>query len=401
MTADVVASSRAAGRSARRIILVANTDWYLFNFRLSLARAIRDLGWEAILVSPGGRYTRRLTEAGFRWLPLSLDRRGVFPLAELKTLFGLRSIYRRLRPDLVHHHTLKPVLYGTLAARWAGVPGIVNSVTGLGFVFLSSRPGARLLRPLVGEGLCRTLNQDGVYGIFENAGDRESLLARGLAPADRHTLIEGVGVDLERFTASAEPKGEPVVLMASRMLWDKGVGDFVEASRRLRQEGHQARFALVGAPDPGNPSSISTLQIRRWAQSGVVEWWGHSDDMPHVLGQCHIVVLPSRGEGVPTVLLEAAASGRPVVASDIAGCREVLRPGETGLLVPPGNPLALAQAIASLLGSPDERARMGRLGRDFMKARFDQVEINRRTIMVYQRVLQAADGTPDPHPAGP
>jgi len=158
-------------------------------------------------------------------------------------------------------------------------------------------------------------------------------------------------------------------------LGDKGVGDFVEASRRLRQEGHQARFALVGAPDPGNPSSISTLQIRRWAQSGVVEWWGHSDDMPHVLGQCHIVVLPSRGEGVPTVLLEAAASGRPVVASDIAGCREVLRPGETGLLVPPGNPLALAQAIASLLGSPDERARMGRLGRDFMKASFDQVEL--------------------------
>ena len=401
MTADVVASSRAAGRSARRIILVANTDWYLFNFRLSLARAIRDLGWEAILVSPGGRYTRRLTEAGFRWLPLSLDRRGVFPLAELKTLFGLRSIYRRLRPDLVHHHTLKPVLYGTLAARWAGVPGIVNSVTGLGFVFLSSRPGARLLRPLVGEGLCRTLNQDGVYGIFENAGDRESLLARGLVAADRHTLIEGVGVDLERFTPSAEAEGEPVVLMASRMLWDKGVGDFVEASRRLRQEGQQARFALVGAPDPGNPSSISTLQIRRWAQSGVVEWWGHSDDMPHVFGQCHIVVLPSRGEGVPTVLLEAAASGRPVIASDIAGCREVLRPGETGLLVPPGNPLALAQAIASLLGSPDERARMGRLGRDFMKASFDQVEINRRTIMVYQRVLQTAEATPAPRPADP
>jgi len=184
-------------------------------------------------------------------------------------------------------------------------------------------------------------------------------------------------------------------------LWDKGVGDFVEASRRLRQEGHQARFALVGAPDPGNPSSIALSQIRRWSQAGFVEWWGHSDDMPSVFARSHIIVLPSHGEGLPTVLMEAAASGRPVIASDIPGCREVVQAGTTGILVPPGSPLDLARAIASLLQSPDERVRMGQRGREYMKARFDQVEINRRTIAVYRRVLQAADRTSSQRPTGP
>ena len=373
----------------RRIVLVANTDWYLYNFRLSLARKLRDRGWDVHLVSPEGPYVERLRAEGFPWVGLALSRRGVFLPAEALTVLQMTSLYRKLRPEVVHHHTLKAVLYGSLAARWAGVPHIVDSVTGLGYVFLSHQAAARLLRGLVLLGLRQALASPRVHVVFENSGDRDFFAARGLVRPLQHSLIEGVGVDLNLYRFSPEPEGPPVVVLASRMLWDKGVGDFVEAVRRLRVRLPTARFALVGAPDVGNPSSIPIEQIQSWVDEGIVEWWGHRHDMPNVFAQSHIVVLPSRGEGVPSVLLEAAASGRPVVATDIPGCRDVVVEGETGSLVPPGEVKALTEALATLMGDPDLRKKMGSRARARAQERFDQEEVNVKTIAIYERLLAA------------
>ena len=375
---------------ARKILLVANTDWYIFNFRLSLARTLKAQGWEPVLVSPGGPYAQQLEAAGFRWLSVPISRRGMLPDSETRTLLRLRSIYRQERPDLVHHHTIKPVMYGTLAASWSGINAVVNSITGLGYLFLSNQWTARLLRLIVKPALRQVLTSGRAHVIFENSGDRAFFIKRGLVQSGRSTLIEGVGVDLTRYQPSDEIDKAPLVIMASRMLWDKGVHDFVEAARMLQTQGLAARFALVGAPDEGNPASIPVRRIERWTDQGHVEWWGHRDNMAEVLRSSHVVALPSYFEGAPTVLMEAAASGRPIVATDIPGNRNVVIDGESGFLVPIGDPEALARSLEKLILSKDLRIRMGKQGRELAKRRFAQEDINARTIQVYNDVLSRA-----------
>jgi len=375
---------------ARKILLVANTDWYLFNFRLSLARTLQEQGWEPVLVSPSGPYAQRLKAAGFRWLSVPMSRRGAFPYSETRTLLKLGSIYRHERPDLVHHHTIKPVMYGTLAARWSGVDAVVNSITGLGYLFSSHQWRARFLRLIVKPALGQLLRRGRAHMIFENSNDRAFFIKRGLVQSSRSTLIEGVGVDLTRYQPSDEADGTPLIIMASRMLWDKGVHDFVEAARMLQTKGLSARFALVGAPDSGNPASIPIRRIERWTEQGHVEWWGHQDNMAEVLRSSHVVALPSYFEGAPTVLMEAAASGRPIVATDIPGNRNVVIDGQSGYLVPVGDPSALARSLEDLITSKDLRIRMGKQGREIAERRFAQEDINARTIQLYNEVLSGA-----------
>ena len=375
---------------APKVLLVANSDWYLFNFRLSLAHTLQDQGWEPVLVSPRGPFSKELATSGFRWLPISLARRGILPHTEWQTLRELQTIYREEQPDLVHHHTVKPVIYGTLAARRSGIRAVVNSITGLGYVFLSRRIMARALRQLVRPAYRYVLLEKGTRVIFENQGDRDFFLKRGLIQESQVTLIEGVGVDLEMYRPSDEAPGIPLVVMPSRMLWDKGVGEFVRASKRIVEEGSSARFALAGAPDPGNPSSIASSRIEKWTRDGDVEWWGFQSDMPSVFAEAHIVVLPSYFEGTPTVLLEAAASARPVVATDIHGIKDVVTDGETGLLVPVGDVAALQEAMAKLIADASLRRKMGRKAREVAEQRFGQDKINARTIEVYEKALESA-----------
>jgi glycosyltransferase involved in cell wall biosynthesis len=373
-----------------RIILVSNTDWYLYNFRLSLAQYLRAQGCEVLLVSPEGHYAAALQEQGFRWLPWKLGRQTLAPWRELGALRQLERLYRRLRPDLVHQHTVKPVLYGSLAARLAGVPAIVNSVTGLGYVYLSRTAKARLLRPLVTRFYRLALNQAlkaRPAVIFENASDRQFFIEQRIISTERSWLIEGVGVDPRRFTPQPEPEGAPVVLFAGRLLWDKGLGVLVEAARLLHRQIAAARVVLVGEPDPGNPATVDEATLRAWQAEGAVEWWGWRADMPAVYAGSQVVVLPSLGEGVPTTLLEAAACGRPIVASDVPGCRAIVTPGENGLLVPPNDPQALAQALATLLADPALRGRMGAGGRQAILAKFTIEQINAATLAVYRTLV--------------
>jgi glycosyltransferase involved in cell wall biosynthesis len=369
----------------KRVLLCANTDWYLYNFRLALARYLRRQGLEVILVSPSGAYTAALEADGFRWLHWEVGRKSTLPWQELPALLRLAAIYRQVQPDLVHHHTIKPVLYGSIAARLAGVPRVINSITGRGYIFLGEGRRARLLRLVVSPIYRLALKPRHTTVIFENRVDRDYFIQHRLVAEVQTRLIEGVGVDPERYQPFKEPPGPPVVVLAARMLWDKGVGVFVEAARLLKASHPEARFVLTGIPDPGNPSSISEQVLQDWHHAGDVEWWGWQANMPAVYQQCHIVTLPTfYGEGVPTTLLEAAACARPLVATDTPGCDQVVEEGVNGFRVPPNDASALAQALQRLLVDPSLRGRMGQASRELVLQKFTHEHINQATYAVYQ-----------------
>jgi glycosyltransferase involved in cell wall biosynthesis len=368
----------------KRLALFANTDWYLFNHRLSLAKAARELGVAVYLVSPPGPYVQKLTDEGFIWCELPIERRGTNLWRELITVQRVAWLYRRISPDLAHHFTVKPVFYGSLAARWTNVPAVVNSITGMGYLFTSQSPRMTVLRALLKPFYTFAMNHPSQRTIFQHEGDRQRYIKLGIAHPKTSVIIPSSGVDLERFAPREEPKGRPTVLMAARMLWDKGVGDLVDASRQLEKQGDSARIWLVGKPDPGNPSAITESLLKKWHEEGVVEWLGHRDDMPAVYAQSHIVVLPSYAEGVPKGLIEAAAMGKPIVATDLPGCREAVEHGRNGFLVPPGDARALQDALAKLLHSAQMRENMGRESRRIAEERFSDKLINKHTLAVYQ-----------------
>jgi glycosyltransferase involved in cell wall biosynthesis len=374
-----------------KVILVANTDWYLYNFRLELSTSLRALGYDVVLVSPPGEYSARLGEAGFRWLPWQVGRQTVSPAGELGAVVQLAKIYRQEKPDLVHHFTIKPVLYGSLAARVAGVPSVVNAITGLGYVFLRSELKARLLRRVVKLLYPVALGSSRHAAIFENDNDRQFFITEGLVRASRTWLVEGAGVNAEFFSPLPEPDGPPVIVLPARLLWDKGVGEFVAAARLLMKNG-SARLALVGLPDPGNPAHIPAETLQSWVDEGVVEWWGWQHDMREVYAKSHIIALPSYGEGVPTALLEAAACARPIVTTDVSGCREVVRDGVNGFLVPVKQVEPLAEALERLAVDGDLRRRMGSAGRELILSKYTSTRINRETEAVYRSLLKPEPG---------
>ena len=371
-----------------KIILVANTEWYLYNFRLSLARFLRQQGFEILLVSPPGKYASLLEADGFRWIEWQVGRQTLAPWKELDAVARLARLYRQEHPDLVQHFTIKPVLYGSLAARLTGVRAIVNAITGRGYVFSGQGLQANWLRKAVKAFYRISLNHPNSRTIFENDVDRSYFISMRLVPIERTRLIEGVGVDSERFTPRPEPDGAPLIVLPARMLWDKGIGVLVDAARLLKGR-TQARFALIGEPDPGNPASIDTSSLEAWHKEGVIEWWGWQQDMASVYGNCHIVTLPSAyAEGVPTALLEAAASGRPIVTTDAPGCRNVVKEGYNGYLVPPNDPPALADALLRLIEDAPLRQRMGAAGRQMVLEKFTSSQVNAATLEVYQQLLR-------------
>ncbi|MBK9206884.1 MAG: glycosyltransferase family 4 protein [Anaerolineales bacterium] len=370
-----------------KILLIANTDWYLFRFRLSLARFLRDQGMDVILISPPGPFVHELEADGFRWQAWNVGRQSINPFREVKTLLNLLRIVGQEKPDLIHLHTIKPVLYGSLVAILTRVPAVVRSITGRGYVFLGNDTRTLWLRPLV-KSLYRFVLRSGST-LFENEADRQYFVSEKLVAFKNTHLIEGVGADTEYYQPLPEPQSadaRPVVLMATRMLWDKGVGTLVDSARLLHQK-MDARIVLAGEPDPGNPASIDVKILNQWVDEGLVEWWGWQADMRAAFAACHVVTLPSFGEGIPTVLLEAAACGRPIVTTDVPGCRDVVQDGVNGLLVPPRDSQALAAALLTLLGNESLRSQMGRAGRQLIVERFSNQHVHKNTLTVYRQLL--------------
>jgi len=376
---------------AQTILYVVNEGRFFLSHRLPLARAAQAAGYRVAVAVPPSADDQAIREAGFELHGLALDRRSLNPVKALDTLLALRRLYRRLQPDLVHHITIKPVILGSLAARLARVPAVVNAVPGLGYVFVRKGALGAALRVAVRLAYRLALRAPRTRVIFQNPDDRGAFLRWGLVRAADVRLIRGSGVDTEVFRPSPEPPpeaGPPVVLLASRLLWDKGVGEFVAAARCLQADGVEAEFALVGEPDPGNPSSIAREQLEAWVQSGAVQWWGRQDDMPAVYAMSHIVCLPSAyGEGVPKGLIEAAACARPIVTTDIPGCREIVRDGVNGLLVAPRDAEALAAALRRLIEAPALRAELGAKGRELAVGEFSEQEVTGETLLVYDRLL--------------
>lgn len=375
-----------------KFILFANTDWYLYNFRLSTARALQARGVDVVMVSPPGEFGPRFAAHGVRWVPLRMQRASLNPLREAGTLASLVALLREERPDLLHSFTLKCAVYGALAARAAQVPAYVNAVTGLGYVFASDRMKARVLRPLVSALMRVALGSTRSRVILQNPDDAEAFQALRLAPPHHIRLIRSSGVDIARFNADGRAdRGEGAlrVLLAARLLKEKGVREFAEASAQLRADGRDVRFLLAGMPDEGNPSSVTREEVEGWQAQGLVHWLGHVDDMPGLLRDVDVMALPSYyREGVPKSLIEAGACSIALVTTNLPGCREVVtRDGHDGLHVVPRSADSLAQVLARL---DDDRTLLRQLGaraREKALADFDERVVIRRTCEVYDELL--------------
>ena len=372
------------------LVLFANTDWYLYNFRRSLALSLRDAGHEVLLISPPGPYGEKLRALGLRWQPLPMDRRSLNPLREAALLWHLWGLFRRERPSLVHGFTIKCAVYGSLAARLAGVPVRVNAVAGMGYVFTSHDARARLLRPVVRMLLRLALGGRGARLILQNPEDVALFERAGLVDAAQVRLIAGSGVDCARFAPreGVRENATPLrVLLPARLLWDKGIAEFIAAARQLKAQGGAIHFLLAGDPDPGNPAAVPEAELHGWVEEGIVEWLGHVDDMPALFASVDMVVLPSYREGLPKGLIEAAACALPLVTCDVPGCRDVVTDGIDGLLVPPRDANALAAAIARLKDDPGLARRLGDAARAKALARFDERIVIADTLAVYRELL--------------
>jgi glycosyltransferase involved in cell wall biosynthesis len=375
----------------RKLLFVVNVDWAFLVHRLPIALEALQQGYEVHIATALTDKLTVLQSHGFVVHPLSMDRSSENLLAIGKTIWQIFRVFKLVKPNVVHLVSIKPVLLGGLAARLARVPAVVVAVPGLGFVFVAKGVKAAIRRWLVGGLYGLTLGHRNLRVIFQNPDDK-ACLARLVNLPDRNvTMIRGSGVDLSQYRVMPLPTSAPVVVLAARLLVDKGVREFVQSAKILRQRGllaQDARFVIVGKPDLASPTSLYPDELAQWTEEGVVELWGHRTDMPQVMAAAHVVVLPSYyGEGLPKVLIEAAACGRVVVTTDHPGCRDAIDPGITGVLVPLRDAIALANSIQELLSDPVRCVTMGQAGRELAESAFDVRQVVAVHLQIYQELM--------------
>ncbi len=372
--------------SGRKIIYLVSEDWYFCSHRLPLGIAAREAGAEVVVATRVNKHGPQIEAGGLRLAPIDMRRSGTNPFTDIATIRQITDLYRREQPDLVHHVALKPILYGGYAAWRTGVPAVVNAVAGMGFIFISEGLFARTIRPFVARAQRSLMNRANTRTILQNPDDvalyRESIGVEG----ERLTVIPGAGVDIEKFAYVPEPFGAPIAVCVSRMLRDKGIYELVAATRLLHEKGIELRVRLIGPTDE-NPASIPRATLAEWNREGIVEVVGASDDIAGEYARAHIAVLPSYREGLPKSLLEAAACGRPIVATDVPGCREVCIEGETGLRVPARTVEPLAAALERLAVDPNLRRRFGENARRRAETVFAEGIINGQTLALYEKML--------------
>ncbi|GLQ51926.1 glycosyltransferase family 4 protein [Dyella flava] len=376
-----------------KFVFFANTDWYLYNFRLSTARRLQAEGHEVVMLSPPGEFGARFASQGFRWISLGMDRASLNPLRELLTVHALVRVLAEERPDVLHNFTLKCAVYGALAARLAHILATVNAVAGLGFVFTSDSAKARVLRPLLKLMLRATLGSKRSLLILQNPDDASAFLDARLIGAEKIRVIRSSGVNTARFHPvyrhEQNEHGRLRVLMASRLLWEKGVKEFVDASSLLHAAGRDIEFVIAGTPDSGNPHAVAAAEMQNWTDAGLVRWLGHVDDMPALLNSVDVMVLPSYyREGVPKCLIEGAACGLALITTDRPGCREVVsQDGIDGLRVEVRNARDLAEKITRLDDDRELLSKLGLRARQKALAHFDERRVIQQTLDVYDELL--------------
>ena len=375
----------------KKVLMFANTEWYLFNFRLPLAKHLRDQGVEVIMVSPFGPYGEKIAAEGFRWIGLPMLRRSLNPITEIGLLWRLFKIYQLEKPDIAHHFTIKCVVYGGIVASAARINAVVSAVTGLGYVFIGNNFKARILRPLVRQLLRFVMNGANRRLILQNPDDKQIFINAGLIKNEYVRLIAGSGVDTQRFQPRAtlvkNERSSAKIVFAARLLWDKGVAEFVAAANQLNSQGIKAKFVIAGDPDPGNPASIPEETLSKWRELPFICMLGHVTDMPAFLESADVMVLPSYREGLPRSLIEAAAAGLPIVTTDVPGCRETVENGVTGYLTPARDSSALAEALLKILEDPELAKTMGMKGRIKALAEFDERIVFSKTLDVYRELV--------------
>lgn len=374
-----------------KLLFVVTEDWYFCSHRLPIARGAKQAGYEVWVATRINKNedAERIRAEGLNLVPIQMQRSSLRLSHQIQALVELVRLYRRLRPDLVHHVAVQPVVYGTLAAHLARVPAVVNAMAGLGFIFSSHGRRARILRLAVRLTFRLLLRYGNNRFILQNPDDVSLFVKQRLIAADRICMIRGSGVDVKHFQPLPEPEGRPAVALAARMLRDKGIGVLVKAARILRKRGSALRVILAGGLDRLNPNCLDERDIRAWESESLVEWWGEVADIRNVWAQAHVAVLPTYyREGLPKSLLEAAACSRPLVASDWPGCREIVRHGENGFLVPVHDSEALAEALQALLDAPALRARLGARGREIVVNEFAEERVIAETLSLYDALLR-------------
>lgn len=377
----------APAKGARRVLFLVNNPAFFLSHRLPIAQAARARDFDVHVATMDGLSVPVIRERGFTHHVIPMSRSGRNPLQELQSLAAFWRLFRSLRPDLVHAVTIKPVLYGGIAARLARVPAYVAAVSGLGFLFMRRGSGLDLQRLAATQLYRLALGHRNSRVIFQNLSDRQELREAGVVQPGQTVLIRGSGVDLSDYAPAPEPEGAPVALMVARLLTDKGVREFVEAARMTAGHPSGLRWVLVGAPDPGNPASVTEAEFRQWESEGVVVCMGEREDVAQLYQNAHIAVLPSYREGLPRSLVEAAACGRAVVTTDVPGCRDAIEPGVSGLLVPPRDARALADAVVKLAEDAALRQAMGRAGRVLAEQAFDINKVVQAHLEVYEQLL--------------
>lgn len=367
----------------KKLLFVVNVDWFFVSHRLPIALAAQQQGYEIHLACGFTDQSEYLSSLGFKLHPLALSRSGTRLWDELGTFNSIYSVLRKVKPDIAHFVTIKPVLYGGLASRLLGIRQRVASIAGLGYIFIARGAKASLLRFFVSLMYRLALRSNKTKVIFQNPDDKQLLLNIGAITPEQVVLIRGSGVDVTSYQMQPEPTDIPVVMLVARLLIDKGVLEFVAAAKQINEQSVRVRMVLVGDADNGNPKSVTVEQIDQWVAQGFIEHWGYQKDINATMAKANIVVLPSYREGLPKCLIEAAACGRAVITTDVPGCRDAITPGVTGLLVPVKEVSGLVQAIERLVKDAALRQQMAAAGRLLAEQAFDIRNVVAKHLEIY------------------
>lgn len=372
-----------------KVLFAVTEDWYFWSHREPLAAQLRADGCDIVVATRFNKLREAFEGRGLYCVPMTFERSLRHPLRDIRAAIALWRNVVRLSPDVVHLVSLKPIVLSFLSILATRKTRFVAAFTGMGYLFSSSDNRARLVQRVIVVMLRLLLSRSNVWVIVQNEDDRELLRQHDLGSPERTRLIAGVGVDLQKFSPTPLSHDRTIVVLPARLIWDKGIAEFVAAAAIVRAKHMQAEFVLVGDLDPDNPAAIPETQIQLWLKRGDIQWWGHQEDMAAVYQTASIVCLPSYREGLPKVLLEAAACGRPLIATDVPGCRDVCRDGVNGLLVAPRDEHALAHAIIALIDEPARAAGYGAAARETVETHYALEKISRSTLEFYRRMLAA------------
>ena len=368
----------------KKILFIVNVDWFFISHRLPIALAAIKQGYEVHVACGITDKKTMLESLGLAVHPLTLSRSGTGVFSEFKTLKQLFTIIKLVEPDITHSITIKPVLYGNIISRLLRVPTRVASISGLGYVFIASGIKAKFFRVFIAL-LYRSALSDAKTVIFQNSSDRDVLKKLGAIKTEQELFIRGSGVDLSLYPVFPEPKDKLVVMLVARLLIDKGVYEFVKAAEIIKAQVDNVRMVLVGSTDPGNPNSVTMQKIKSWVDADIIEYWGHSSEVATTMSKSNVIVLPSYREGLPKVLIEAAACGRAVVTTDVPGCRDAIEPNETGLLVDVKSASSLASGVLSLISNDNLRYKFAKNARKLAERDFNINDVVSMHLSIYSK----------------